>query len=599
MFDGGDVGGLSAEKGKNAECTEFEVVQIDEKEGGHDLVGPTRSPLSKIKGFISNTSNSSPPNSTQNPRSSIIGGVGRAVGGGGHAGTGSFQMGASGPRGPGSANPRNSFMEAYERRPGATPTPARPTSMPLAAHMSLRAATPGYSQVDHPRQAGIPPELHLGDGLYQDDTSAYHCGPDLSSPMFPISPSSVGTNDILEKNPFTSPPLTGGSKSSLLLDPFRTPNSSQFNLNLAMTNEDNTDGGKGADDDDIYPFPPAGGASADFGSAPSTSNTGDRPSFPGRVMGGIPASNSSPSISSSSAAHPFSQAPLRSLDDLTEPKLVLRQIQSGIPSYRRHTLMNMHSPTTSVTDIFESTNSGPPATRPTAERQVGFNQGAGHDRRSIAGSVVTSGNGGGCHSANGSINEGNAWYRKRASVVIPEGGMAHVKLWKDGESSPTGIMNRSSRSSSQSSSQSQSSTTNTPSPLGMNQQRKDSQGEAIQRIQKELKDIKEDDQNIGLSPMTAVRDGAAVFEGKLRATSRSPSPSRDNSIPVIMTGNQLVMEPEQDSEPNCRSREEQEVDQVVVHLRTPRRGSHTGSTHSNRMSYLDDYREQQQRQQQH
>ncbi|KAF9361562.1 hypothetical protein BGX26_001567 [Mortierella sp. AD094] len=623
MFDDGDEGGLGVgEKGKNTGRTDLEIVLIDEKDGGgvgHYLLGPTQPPKSKIKGFINNTPNSSPPGSTQSPKSSIIGGVGRAVGGGGHAGTGSFQMGASGPRGPGSANPRNSFMEVaqvYARRQSITPTPIPPTAMPMPAHMSLRAATPGYSQVDHPRQAGIPPELHLGSGLYQDDTSAYHCAQDLSSPMFSISPSSIGTNDNLEKNPFASPPLSAGSKSSLLLDPFRTQNNSQFSLNLVMTNEDNTNGGRDADDDDTYPFPPAGGASTDFNSVSSTSNSGDRLGFRERMMKGMPTSNSSPSISSSSATHPFSpQAPLRSLDDLTEPKLVLRQIQSAIPSYHRHTLMhtsNTPPPTTSVTNIFESSGygSGPPATRSTVERQVGFSPGVVHDRRSIAGSVVTPGNGGGCHSANGSINEGNAWYRKRASVIIPEGGTAHVKLWKDGESysssSPSGIMNRSSRSSSQSSSQSQNSNyqaTTAPSPLGMNQQRKDSQEaaeqlqqQAIQRAQKRLDDAKEDDQKMGLSPVPVARDGAAVFEGKLRATSRSPSPSRGALVPVIITDNQLVMEPGQDAEPNCRSKEDQEMDQVVVRLRTPRRGSHSGSTHSNRQSYLDDYREQQQRQ---
>ncbi|KAF9431816.1 hypothetical protein BGZ76_011665 [Entomortierella beljakovae] len=626
---------------------DLDMVLIDEKghrDGmGHYLLGPTQPPKSKARGF-SIGSNNSPPVSTQSPKGSIIGGIGRAVGGGGHAGTGSFQMGVSGPRGPGS-NPRNSFMDTnqvYNRRPSLTPTPVPPTSMPQQAHMSLRNPTPGYSQVEHPRQGGTPPDLRLNHNPFGHDTLGYPCNQDLISPMFAISPSSIATDDTPDTNPFSSPPLSAGSKSSLLLDPFRTQNNSQLSLNLIMSNEDKdqSNGGAADDDDDIYPFP----TSVETASvAPLSSGPGDRSSLMGRPKG-MSTSISSPTISSSQMH--FTTP--RSLDDLSEPKLVLRQLQSGVPSYHRHTLMSTPSGGAGVPNIFENGYCGSPATR-TLERQAGYSS-VSHDRRSIAGSVVTPTSG--SHSSSGSINEGNAWYRKRASVVIPEGS-AHVKLWKDGESfspSSPGVTNRASRSSSQSSSQSHGShspSVTFPSPLRMNRQRKESndtneqqlqqqQQQSIQLAQRRLDLAKENLSNhpvLGLPPPVAPRNGAAVFEGEtIRSKSPVPTSTTPLDLPVIMTDGQLMSEPEQlgssnigissnsvgkrlgdnilhnnninNSNNNSSSsneseeqQQEEEVDQVIVRLRTPRRGSHSGSIRSNRQSYLDDYREQQQQQQ--
>ncbi|KAF9114897.1 hypothetical protein BGX27_009444, partial [Mortierella sp. AM989] len=585
MFDHneGGIGGKKKLGGLLGNRIDLESVLIDEKGVDHDLLRPIQPPKSKSRGFSNGTPSGPSPGSTQSPKSSIIGGVGRAIGGGGHAGAGSFQMGASGPRGPDSANPRNSFMEpvqVYARRPSITPTPIPPTAMPMPAHMSLRAATLGYSQVEHPRHPGVPPELHLGSSLYNDEALGHHCSQDLASPMFAMSPSTIGTIGNLDKNPFASPPLSADSKSSLLLDPFRTQNNSQLSLSLIMTSEDNANESGGTDDDDSYPFPPTGGAPADIGRFTTAGDTGDKPVF---QMRSIPTSNSSPSVPATFQVLPFiAQAPIRSLDNLSEPKLVLRQIQSVVPSYHRHTLMHTgtsSSPTPSVNNTFEPSGYSPsPTTRQIIERQAGFSPGVVHDRRSIAGSVVTPRNGG-CHSSNGSINEGNAWYRKRASVIIPEGGTAHVNLWKDGESfsssSPSGIVNRSSRSGSQSSSQSHGSHytgTSVPSPKRLNRQRSgsqatdrqrsDSQGtvdqqHSIQRAQRRLdnaKEEEEEDKELGLLPLTITRNGAAVFEGKTSSNqSRASPPSCGASVPMIITDNHLVTEPEQEND-DCKHR---------------------------------------------
>ncbi|KAG0370624.1 hypothetical protein BGZ54_005327 [Gamsiella multidivaricata] len=549
--------GLESQRGSEVRISDLETVLIDEKDGG---VG-TR--LEKGK----NPRKTSVPtlaNCTQSPKqSNIIGAVGMAVGGGGHAGTGSFQMGASGPRGEGGVNPRNSFMDAtqvFTRRPSITRTPSAPIA-------PLRAATPRYSH-EHPHQG-----VNLQIGIYPNDAALLGSGfsQELTSPMFPISPSSLGT-EHMDFNPFASPPPSAGSKSSLFLDPFRTHNNSQLSLNLIMTNDDSA---VLAEDDGPYPFPTA-----------SASDSDTKPN------------SFSPDGLSSSSPTGAPPLPPRSLDDLSEPKLVLRHFQSSISADHRYTLMRTSSNTSSDSPphgVFGPSFLSSPATRPGVERQAGFSPGVA-DRRSIAGSVVTPTPTAECYSPGGSINEGNAWYRRRASVIIPESGSAHVRLWKDGESSPR-IANRSSRSESQSSSHSDHSHESSigPSPLGQSRAQKDTdavsqdppqqqQQELITQEQDKLKSGRDEEEN-GLLRKTT-RNGAAVFEGtqsnKGSGISRSPSPA-----PV-------VVEPGQESSSDVADRtksEQEEVDQVVVRLRTPRRESHTGSTHGNRRSYLDDYRE--------
>ncbi|KAF9179262.1 hypothetical protein BGZ51_007028 [Haplosporangium sp. Z 767] len=634
----------------------------------------------------SNSVYTSHPGSTQSPKSSIVGGVGMAVGGGGPSGTGSFQMNISGPHGPGTVDPRNSFIEAghppYGRRPSLTPAPT--SSIPL------RAAFPGFGQQHH---------SNLQIGIYsQEDTAAYNAL-DLSSPMFTISPSTAGT-DSSDRNPFASPPLSAGLKSSTPLDPFRTPNSSQFNLNLTMPgtasrglgyNPSSTYSSDLGEDNDPYSFLPLDGPSS---SANMKNGDMAAPTHTGVAGSGTSAYNGSPMntpltlsytrspsplplrANSTVSTHSFSTAapPARTLDDLSEPKLVLRQLQSASPAYHRHTLMHMApslpssggaiatSSNGAIPKDIHGSSSGAATTRATVERQASVSPGV-CDRRSLAGSVVvpssSSSSSGSDRQSIGasSINEGNAWYRKRASVVIPEGGTAHVRLWRDdGEAvaesgGPMGVRNRSSRSGSQSSSQSQGSnhsgSVGTRSPLRLNRLQyqtpeESDEGEDTRQAQKrspptssthlptfEAHSQAKKSEKGALSIDTvscesdepsprSVRNGAAVFEGLgLQASkgslSRAPSPSRahpDDSCTVTIMNTPVVIEPEQNPSENERHvtkpnnsvvtitamEEQEQVDQVVVRLRTPRRGSHSGSCSDSiqRRSYLDDYREQQQ-----
>ncbi|KAG0249721.1 hypothetical protein BG011_008998 [Mortierella polycephala] len=645
----------------------------------------------------SNSVHASQPGSTQSPKSSIVGGVGTAVGGGGPSGTGSFQMNISGPHGPGTADPRNSFIEAGHppngRRPSLTPTPTPAPSAPL------RAAFPGFGQQHH---------SNLQIGIYsQEDTAAYNAL-DLSSPMFTISPSTAGT-DNSDRNPFASPPPSAGSKSNTPLDPFRTPSSSQFSLSLAMPgtaargvgyNPGSTYNPDLGEDNDSYSFPPPNGPSSS-----ASMKNGDMtvPTHTDAAGSGTSAYNGSSmntplALSYARSPYPLplrahstistptfntAASPVRTLDNLSEPKLVLRQLQSASPAYHRHTLMHMTpSPTSSAGAV--TTSSGGPipndihgsppgaTTRATVERQASVSPGV-CDRRSLAGSVVvpssnSSSSGGGSSSSSssssgggdrrsigaGSINEGNAWYRKRASVVIPEGGTAHVRLWRDdGEAvaengGPMGVRNRSSRSGSQSSSQSQGSnhsgSVGIRSPLRLNQVQYQTpeeldEGEGTCQVQKQspttssthlstfeahsqVKMSEKDALTIDTASCgsdepspRSVRNGAAVFEGLgLQASkgsiSRTPSLSRahsSDSCMITIMDAPVVIEPEPNpdrhvTKPNnsvvtiMATEEQEQVDQVVVRLRTPRRGSHSGSCSdsSQRRSYLDDYREQQQ-----
>ncbi|KAF8923850.1 hypothetical protein BGZ58_002449 [Dissophora ornata] len=403
------------------------TVCLDEKMDGGAGVGPDLvrpAPIKSIKGKCF-TPGSSSPGSNHSPKGSIIGGVGTAVGGGGHAGTGSFQMGVSGPRGPGSVNPRNSFMEV---------------AMPSA----LRAATPGYRYEHHHHHhhhAAAPPDLQLG--LYADKDPfglSRSQQQELTSPMFAFSPSGYFGTDHSDRNPFASPPLSAGSKiSMLMMDPFRTQNSSQLSLNLGgMTSDDDNSPGLGYDDDDDM-----------FSCRPQvssiTTNNNNNYNYNNANNAGEKVENNNMSNMplSLQALSPSNGSP-RSLDDLSEPKLILRHIHSAVPAYHRQSAMNTASPSSarSVTpNIFNEPPSSPVAValataataRVSMERHASFSPGVAHDRRSVACSVVvTSRNerqssSSSSSSSSGSINEGNAWYRKRASVIIPEGGTAHYQ----------------------------------------------------------------------------------------------------------------------------------------------------------------------------
>ncbi|KAF9947105.1 hypothetical protein BGZ70_002880, partial [Mortierella alpina] len=412
-----------------------------------------------------------------------------------------------------------------------------------------------------------------------------------------------------DHNPFNSPPLSADSKSSLMMDPFRTQNNSQLSLNLMMSGPNTgTPGGDGYDEErDAYPFPSQANASKN--NLAAFPYSGSTPNALSRSMSALPLRSASPS--------PVMISPARSLDDLTEPKHVLRQMQSGIPAYHRHTMMPtaMGSPQPNATNNMGASGfaaaAAPATARPTVERQASFSPGA-HDRRSLAGSVVTAGNERSSTSGS-SINEGNAWYRKRASVIIPDGGTAHVRLWKDdGETteSGSGIVNRSGRSGSQSSAQSQSSTssgTGTPSPLRLNRLKKEVEDEENQKelptmtVKKpstlQLEPVQEKmSVEDGLSPRTP-RNGAAVFEGLQTkgSISRTPSPTI-LSPPVLVEPEQCVVVSgvKEGMLSSVGEEQENESEGVIVRLRTPRRGNSSNSL--NRQSYLDDYREQQKQQ---
>ncbi|KAF9962121.1 hypothetical protein BGZ72_010053 [Mortierella alpina] len=607
------------------------TVMIDEKDSGilknsgngsgnstpvhHSFLGLSKSLRRNHSNSVS--SNNPPAGLSHSPKSGgIIGGIGTAVGGSGHSGTGSFQIGGSGSLSVVNLNPREPYMDVaqvYTRRGSITPTPPSPTlpSQPSPPNslptMPLRTAGPGYSQKEHPHPGGLPPDLQIGIFPSSQDSHhsmmAYHhpYPHDLSSPMFAISPSSAVT-DSPDRNPFNSPPLSADSKSSLMLDPFRTQNNSQLSLNMMMSGPNTgTPGGDGHDEDrDSYPFPSQVNApKSNLGALPhSTPNTLSR------SMSALPLR----SISSS----PATISPARTLDDLTEPKHVLRQLQSGIPAYHRHTMMpTTMGPSTAINGIGSSGNAAAATARPTVERQASFSPGA-HDRRSLAGSVVTAGNE--RNSTGGSsINEGNAWYRKRASVIIPDGGTAHVRLWKDdGETTEigSGIVNRSGRSGSQSSAQSQSSTssgTATPSPLRLNRLKKEAEEEenkesSMMTVKKpsslQLEPVQEKmSVEDGLSPRTP-RNGAAVFEGLQTkgSISRTPSPTI-LSPPVLVEPERCVVVSGVREGMLSSVGEEQEQESpegAIVRLRTPRRGNSSNSL--NRQSYLDDYREQQKQQ---
>ena len=143
-----------------------------------------------------------------------------------------------------------------------------------------------------------------------------------------------------------------------------------------------------------------------------------------------------------------------------------------------------------------------------------YHQGMIPDRRSVAGwpTDPTVGSG---------ADGGNSWYRKRASVVIPEGTIP-VRLWKE---DPAAIA-----------------TTGTPSD-DMQPPRSPLTPGSIPRIGVvSERDESSGEGNIGYRP--SVRNGAAVFEGSMprKPTSRSPSRSRldDSSIDALAASEALT-----------------------------------------------------------
>ena len=212
-----------------------------------------------------------------------------------------------------------------------------------------------------------------------------------------------------------------------------------------------------------------------------------------------------------------------------------------------------------------------------------------------------------------STNEGNAWYRKRNSIIIPDGASAHVRLWRDdGEeisnspprlqrplrscshSSTTGPLGISTSPSSSSMAMGGVNATTAPSPL-QNASRWSPSSPSDQN-----QDYEDDSQERGgdgleAKASTVSRNGAAVFEGRSKINTSSPSRSKsragfDNDMcltPRTPTTPRvpLLVEPEAD-----RLGEDGEgpSEEVVVRLRANRRGSHS----SHRQSYLDDIQQQ-------
>ncbi|GJJ79131.1 hypothetical protein EMPS_11490 [Entomortierella parvispora] len=225
------------------------------------------------------------------------------------------------------------------------------------------------------------------------------------------------------------------------------------------------------------------------------------------------------------------------------------------------------------------------------------------------GAFSSSPQGPGATGATGSTNEGNAWYRKRNSIIIPDSASAHVRLWRDdGEETSNSPLSKSPRLQRPRRSGSHSSTTaplgistspssssiapgaangtTAPSPLHNASRWSPSSPSDQSQTYEDERQERNGTGGGGLEAKasTVSRNGAAVFEGRAKLnttldndmslTPRTPTTPR---VP-------LLVEPEAE-----KSREGGEPsEEVVVRLRTNRRGSHS----SHRQSYLDDLQQQ-------
>ncbi|KAG0045672.1 hypothetical protein BGZ83_009103 [Gryganskiella cystojenkinii] len=537
------TGGTTEKSGgggkNNSEKSDMVTVMIDDYDTSSK----------KPKNLGRSISSSSSSSHTNSPKSSIIGGIGTAVGtnaaarglgGGGPVGGGVVHSVGGGGGGGGGAgllhledqnlNGRGSFMDVtqvYGRRGSITPSPlphqstmtltSSHSSSSLNAFSSIRSAGPGYSQ-----QHGS--ELQIGVYPYNQQLQQQFSPflRDLNSPHFPISPSSAGTTEE-NRNPFLSPPLSAG-----LQDPFRTQNNSQVNLsNLS-----------------------------DLGGETSKSNS-------------TSTSTSSTSLASSAA-----------LDDGVGP-LDRRSIANSTPSPPMAQLSNKFSPALA-------------------------SQGSGHNGQANP------------------TNEGNAWYRKRTSVIIPDATAAHIRLWNgNGEDAsnspltkspprlqrpfrsgshssvkgPAGLTASPPMSTSSSSSSPLTVVTGTPNPVTPPSSLPDASQWTPKGVTEGEEEVQEEtDRDYGrLEPKasTVSRNGAAVFEGRINKINTSPPRSKSPSGREVDTATTprthtpttprvpLLIEPERS---NDQHDGEEPSEEVIVRLRANRRGSHS----SHRQSYLDD-----------
>ncbi|KAG0028809.1 hypothetical protein BGZ82_008240 [Podila clonocystis] len=346
--------------------------------------------------------------------------------------------------------------------------------------------------------------------------------------QYSISPSSAGTST---GNPFASPPMSASSNASGM-DPFRTQNNSQASLNMMPGSNDMTN-----QDDQYASRNPFYGQHHTlghdyFGHAASTESLGHQHTSPVRHD----ALTSSPGISATGGNSP--PIVIHGADQVHPMDMMQTSNGTHItPLSSDHNLASS-SPDTTQTLGPVGPLSGPlrtppvfstssPGTSPfqTPPRAItrSSTTGVHHsspDRRSFAGTLPS-------REAGTPVNEGNAWYRKRASVIIPEGN-AHVRLWGDNAHKQT--LSTSSSSSSLSSSYSPPRTKSALDPTSSSSERegrsmtKTTPSPTITTTHVSLASSEPSEP----SPNTVARNGAAVFEGT-RPVLRSPSHSRQDT----------------------------------------------------------------------
>ncbi|KAF9382668.1 hypothetical protein CPC16_009238 [Podila verticillata] len=363
--------------------------------------------------------------------------------------------------------------------------------------------------------------------------------------QYSISPSSAGTSI---GNPFASPPISADSNVSGL-DPFRTNNNSQASLSLMLGSNDSM-----ANQEDQYasrnPFYSQHHTLGHdyFGHHAASSETLGHQHAPHERHVAL---SSSPGVVTaiSMAGH--------------SPPIVIHGADQVHPMNFAHTSNVTHvaSSSSGHNNIVASVEtigpmgplSGPPRTPPvfassspgispfqTPPRAITRSATTGIHSKSDSRSFTTPGREIGGATP---VNEGSAWYRKRASVIIPEGN-AHVRLW--GDSAHQQTHSSSSMSSTSSSASSSSPPRNSKSALDPSSS-SSSPPSSREREGRPMAKAISSSPTIATTHLsssatefspttTAARNGAAVFEGGRSATrsatrsaSRSPSRSRQAS----------------------------------------------------------------------
>ncbi|KAF9384364.1 hypothetical protein CPB97_005734 [Podila verticillata] len=394
---------------------------------------------------------------------------------------------------------------------------------------------------DHnPRNAVVDGNIYA-----QRQSGDLHIGipPSQQNPysQYSISPSSAGTPT---GNPFASPPISAGS-----MDPFRTNNNSQVSLGLMLGSSDSM-----ANQEDQYasrnPFysqhhtlghsPPIVIHGADQVHPMDFEHTSNvthvAPSSSGH-------NNIVASIETLGPAGPLS-GPLR-----TPP--VFASSSPGISPFQ--------TPPRAITRSFTT----------------GFHPSS--DNRSFA---TPSREVGGATP----VNEGSAWYRKRASVIIPEGN-AHVRLWGDSAHQQThssSSVSSTSSSASASSPPRNSKSALDPSSSSSSSSSREREGHPTAKTFSSSPTIATTHLSSSASepsPNTmAARNGAAVFEGGRSATrSRQTSLSSLGPCASLAAGSSSLALPGGGGAPEEAANESEGTTLHVTGNRaTPRRGSLLG-----------------------